>query len=125
MDQLKKFLLEIIKKRKLKKIFKKTIKFKNYLLKQALYKWRYKLNYYQMKDLRHGIFGNMYGRVDSRLNKIKLKKYLEKWKKILPKKGKLPEILKALELLERFCKRSTYQDPFKAIKLKFKFNEKT
>ena len=125
MDQLKKFLLEIIKKIKLKKVFKKMVKFRNYILKQGIYKWRFKLNYYQMKDLRHGIFGNMYGRVDSRLNKIKLKKYFEKWKKILPKKGKLPEILKALELLERFCKRSTYEDPFKAIKLKFKFNEKT
>ena len=123
MKQLKKFLLEIIKKRKLKKIFKKTIKFKNYLLKQALYKWRYKLNYYQMKDLRHGIFGNMYGRVDSRLNKIKLKKYLHKWIKILPKKGKLPDIFKAAELLEKFCQRSCYQDPLNAIKEQIKFSE--
>ena len=124
MSQLKKFLLEIIKKIKLKKVFKKMVKYKNYLLKNAIYKWRYNLNYYQMKDLRHGIFGNMYGRVDSRLNKIKLKKYLQKWIKILPQKSKLPDILKAAELLERYCKRLNYQDPLKAIKQKVKVNGK-
>ena len=115
-EKLKDFLLEIIKKRKLRKVFKKTIRYKNHLLKDALFKWKNKLNLFYMKDLKHDIFGNMYGRVNSRMDKIKMKKYLEKWKKILPKQSKLPDYLQAAELLERFLQRSTYKDPLNAIK---------
>ena len=115
-EKLKDFLLEIIKKRKLRKVFKKTLRYKNYLLKDALLKWKNKLNLFYMKDLKHDIFGNMYGRVNSRMDKIKMKKYLEKWKKILPKQSKLPDYLQAAELLERFLQRSTYKDPLNAIK---------
>ena len=121
-EQLKEFLMDIIKKRKLKKVFKKTLRYKNYLLKLALLKWKDTLSKFQMKDLKHDIFGNMYGRVHSRMDKIKMKKYLEKWKNIVPKKSKLPDYLKAAELLERFCQRSTYQDPLDAIKETIKYD---
>ena len=48
--------------------------------------------------------------------KIKMKKFLENWKKIPQKLSNLSEYLQAAELLERFLQRNSFQFPVNVIK---------
>ena len=118
--KLKDYLSEIIKKLKLKKLLKKKGRFLQNDLRNGLDRWKRVINKLQLKDFRHGIIKNKVERLDSRMDKIKLKKYFDKWKKQIPN-NKLLNYLQGAEMLERFCLRTAYEDPLSAIKEKTEY----
>ena len=118
--KLKDYLTEIIKQLKLKKMIKKGGKNLQNDLRNILNKWKKITNKLQLESFKKGVFKNKVERLDSRMDKIKLKKYFDKWKKQVPN-NKLLNYLQGAELLEKFCFRATYEDPLNAIKEKTEY----
>ena len=67
-----------------------------------------------MDELKADTFIKATNHIDSRLDKIKLKYYLDKWRNQIPKYKKLTDINKGVDLLKKYAKLKTYEEPLKA-----------
>ena len=84
------------------------------LLRKKFNQWRLATNRKKLDQLKTETFINGINHIDSRLDKIKLKYYLNKWREHIPKYKKLIDINNGVSLLNKFAKLKTYQDPLKA-----------
>jgi hypothetical protein len=83
-------------------------------LRSYLHKWKDQINQGKFKDLKTDIFVNNVNRVHSRMDKIKLKYYFDKWRKQIPQGKKILAINEGAEILKRFALRTTFIDPLNA-----------
>ena len=83
------------------------------ILRNKLHKWHLIAKQKKLDDLKADTFIKATNHIDSRLDKIKLKYYLNKWRNIIPKYKKLTDINKGVDLLNKFAKLKTYQEPLK------------
>ena len=114
-EPIKNYLRELLKQKLLKKIIEnKKRNNLNILLRHYLHKWKECTNQGKFKDFKRDIFAKNYNRVHSRMDKIKLKYYFDKWRKQIPQGKKIIDINKGAELLKKFALRTTYIDPLNA-----------
>ena len=83
------------------------------ILRKALYKWHLASHTKKLDDLKADTFIKAINHIDSRLDKIKMKYYLDRWHNQIPKYKKLANINKGLDLLNRYSRLQTYKDPLK------------
>ena len=114
------YLKDLLKQKYLNKIIKKICKkclqskMKNYL-----HNWRINAEKKKLDDFKKEVFLRTINHLDSRLDKNKMRYYLNKWRKhILPTK-KLININEGGDLLKNFAKRSALQYPLNAFKEKY------
>ncbi len=115
MPKLREYLKQKEQKNKLLKLINHSNRYKLGPKRYAFNKWKNIINKSKFKEIKHGIMGNMYGRILSRLDKVKMKRCFDKWKKIIPRGNQLINYVQGTELLQKFCFRVTYNDPLNAI----------
>ena len=81
------------------------------ILRNNLHKWHLIAKQKKLDDLKADTFIKTTNHIDSRLDKIKLKYYLNKWRNIIPKYKKLTDINKGVDALNKFAKLKTYKEP--------------
>ena len=114
-DPIKNYLRDILRQKLLKKILEnKKRNNLNILLRHYLHKWKDSINEGKFKEFKTGIFFKNVNRVDSRMDKIKLKYYFDKWRKQIPQGKKILDINQGAEILKRFALRTTFIDPLNA-----------
>ncbi len=84
------------------------------LLRNKLHKWHLAAKRKKLDDLKADIFIKATNHIDSRLDKIKLKYYFDKWRNNIPKYKKLTDINKGLDLLKKYSKLKTFEQPLNA-----------
>ena len=89
------------------------------ILRNTLHKWSLAANKKKLDEFKADTFIKATKHIDSRLDKIKLKLYLDKWRNHIPKYKKLTDINKGVDLLNKFAKLKTYKDPLVAYLNKF------
>ena len=105
------YLKDLLKQKLLIKIFKKICKRCLQLkLKNYLNDWRIAANKKKLDDFKKQIFLNIINHTDSRLDKIKMKYYLDKWKKHIPSTRKLFDVKEGGDLLKKFTLKNTIKD---------------
>ena len=115
MPKLREYLKQKERKNKLTTLLNHSNRYKLGPKRKAFNKWKNIINKTKFKEIKHGIMGNMYGRILSRLDKVKMKRALDKWKRIIPRGNQLINYVQGTELLQKFCFRVTYKDPLDAI----------
>ena len=110
-NYLKDLLKQKILIRIIKNIRKKCL---DLILRNNLNKWRLIVHKQRLEQLRIETFLNTVNHVDSRLNKIKMKYYLDKWRRQIPQGKKILDIMDGTEILKRYAKRVTYKEPLNA-----------
>ena len=122
------YLRGLLKNKILKKIAvnrEKTEKRNNtYLLKYYINRWKNNCNNEKFKDFKAGVFSKNVNHVHSRMDKITLKKYFDKWRRQLPQGRKLLDINDGAEILQRFVFRTTFPDPLAAFSEKIDVENK-
>ena len=120
---MKKYLQEILKKKLLKKIIK-TKKTKNIRIEkyQILNKWKKLVQKSKQTEFKAKIFIRNITHVDSRLDRIKLKYYLDKWRRHVPSGKRVLDIQQGADLLQKFTLKNAFIHPLNAFKEKI--NEK-
>ena len=109
------YLKDLLKQKLLYKIVNKTRKkCLDIILRNYLHKWLTAANKKKLDELKANTFIKATNHIDSRLDKIKMKYYLDKWRNHIPKYKKLTNINKGLDLLKKYSKLKTYEEPLKA-----------
>ena len=73
------------------------------------------INKGKLKDFKTDVFAKNVTRVHSRMNKIKIKKYFDRWRRHVPQGKKILDINEGAEILKRFALRNTFIDPLNAL----------
>ena len=120
---MKKYLQEILRKKLLKKIIK-TKKTKNIRIKkfQILNQWKKYIQKSKQTEFKAKIFTKNIIHIDSRLDRIKLKYYLDKWRRHVPSGKRVLDIQQGADLLKKFSLKNAFIHPLNAFKEKI--NEK-
>ena len=84
------------------------------ILRNYLHKWNSTANKKKLDELKADTFVKATNHIDSRMDKIKLKYYLDKWRNQIPRYKKLTDINKGVDLLKKYAKLKTYEAPLKA-----------
>ena len=114
-EPIKNYLKELLRQKILKKIIENKRRDNlNILLRHYLHKWKDSASKGKFKDFKMDIFSKNVTRVHSRMDKIKLKYYFDKWRKQIPQGKKILDINNGAELLKRFALRNTFIDPLNA-----------
>ena len=87
-------------------------------LKNYLNDWRIAAVNKKLDDFKKQVFVNLVNHMDSRLNKLKKKYYLEKWKKHIPKTKRLFQIKEGGDILQNFIIKNVLNYPLKAFATK-------
>ena len=83
----KNYLQELIIKKILIKIINNTQRNDlNIKLRHYLHKWKDAISQGKLKDFKNDVFAKNVARVHSRMDKIKLKKYFDRWRRHVPKR---------------------------------------
>ena len=106
-----KILIKIIKN-----IRKKCIELS---LRDKLNKWRIAVHKRKIEDLKRDTFLNSLNHVDSRIKKNKMKYYLDKWRRQIPKGKKILDINDGLEIFKKYVRKKIYKEPVNAYKDKY------
>ena len=116
---MKKYLQEILKKKLLKKIVK-TRKIKNIRIEklQILNKWKKIVQKEKQTEFKAKIFTQNVTHVSSRLDRIKLKYYLDKWRRHVPSGKRVLDIQQGANLLQKFSLKNAFALPLNAFKEK-------
>ena len=116
---MKKYLQDILKKKLMKKIVNNsTSKLIIMKMKNALHKWKEAVHKAKYSDLKANIFIQNITHVDSRMDRIKLKYYLDKWRRHVPSGKRVLDIQEGANLLQKFTLRNALIDPLKALAVK-------
>ena len=114
-EPIKNYLKELLRQKILKKIIENKRRDNlNILLRHYLHKWKDSASKGKFKDFKMDIFSKNVTRVHSRMDKIKLKYYFDKWRKQIPQGKKILDINNGAELLKRFALRNTFIEPLNA-----------
>ena len=109
------YLKDLLKQKILYKIVNNIRKkYLDIIIRNTLHKWSLVSNKKKIDELRVKTFINVSNHLDSRLNKIKLKYYLDKWLNKIPKYKKLTDINKGVDILSKFSKLKIYKEPLRA-----------
>ena len=84
------------------------------LLRNKLHKWHLAAKRKKLDDLKADTFIKATNHIDSRLDKIKLKYYFDKWRNNIPKYKKLTDINKGVYLLNKYSRLKIYKEPLNA-----------
>ena len=68
----------------------------------------------KLDDLKSEVFIRTINHVDSRLNKNKMKYYLDKWRRQIPKGKKILDINEGTEILKKYIIKRIYIEPLNA-----------
>ena len=109
------YLKDLLKQKILIKIIK-TVKKKclELLLRNKLNKWRMAVQQKKLEDLRNEAFLNAVNHVDNRINKNKMKYYLDKWRRQVPRGRKILDINEGSEILKKYIIKKIYIEPLQA-----------
>ena len=122
-DPMKKYLQDILKKKLMKKIIKTRKTKKIYIEKiNILKKWKKFVQKSKQTDFKAKIFTQNVTHVSSRLDRIKLKYYLDKWRRHVPSGKRVLDIQQGADLLQKFTLKNAFKLPLNAFKEKI--NEK-
>ena len=114
-EPIKNYLRDLLRTKLLKKILENKKRNElNILLRHYLHKWKDAINEGKFADLKNDIFIKNVNRVHSRMDKIKMKYYFDKWRKQIPQGKKILSINEGAEILKRFALRTTFIDPLNA-----------
>jgi len=122
-EPMKKYLQDILRKKLLKKLVK-TRKTKNIRIEktQILNQWKKFVQKSKKTEFKAKIFTNNVIHVSSRLDRIKLKYYLDKWRRHVPSGKRVLDIQQGANLLQKFTLKNAFKLPLDAFKEKI--NEK-
>ena len=109
------YLKDLLKQKILIKIIK-NIKKKclELLLRNKLNKWRMAVQQKKFEDLRNETFLNTVNHVDNSINKRKMKYYLDKWRRQIPRGRKILDINEGTEIFKKYIIKKIYIEPLKA-----------
>ena len=115
-EPIKNYLQEILRKKLLRKILDNLRRNNFYIkLRYYLHKWKDAIHRGKLKDFKNDVFAKNVTRVHSRMDKIKLKKYFDRWRRHIPKGRRILDINEGAEILKRFTLRTTFMDPLNAL----------
>ena len=118
---MKKYLQDILKKKLMKKIINNnTSKLITMKMKNILQKWKDAVHKAKFSDLKANHFVQNITHVDSRMDRIKLKYYLDKWRRHVPSGKRVLDMQEGANLLQKFTLRNAFIDPLKAFSEKCK-----
>ena len=113
---MKKYLQDILKKKLMKKIINNsTSKLLVMKMKNVLHKWKDAVQKAKYSDLKANTFIQNITHVDSRMDRIKLKYYLDKWRRHVPSGKRVLDIQQGANLLQKFTLRNAIKLPLKAL----------
>ena len=113
---MKKYLQDLLKKKLMKKIINNsTSKLLVMKMKNVLHKWKDVVNKAKYSDIKAKTFIQNITHVDSRMDRIKLKYYLDKWRRHVPSGKRVLDIQQGANLLQKFTLRNAFIDPLKAL----------
>ena len=116
---MKKYLQDMLKRKLMKKIINNsTSKLITMKMKNILNKWKDAVHKAKFSELKANIFVQNITHVDSRMDRIKLKYYLDKWRRHVPSGKRVLDIQEGANLLQKFTLRNAFIDPLKALKEK-------
>ena len=116
---MKKYIQELLKKKLMKKIINNsTSRLFVMKMKNALHKWKDAVHKAKYSDLKATTFVQNITHVDSRMDRIKLKYYLDKWRRHVPSGKRVLDIQQGANLLQKFTLKNAFIDPLNALKEK-------
>ncbi len=109
------YLKDLLKQKILIKIIKNIRKkCTELILRNNLNKWRVAVHKKKLEDVKREAFLNSLNHVDNRINKNKMKYYLDKWRRQIPKGKKILDINDGVEIFRKFVKKVIYREPLEA-----------
>ena len=109
------YLKDLLKQKILIKIIKNIRKkCVELILKNTLNKWRLAAQKKKLEDLRTEVFVRTINHVDSRVDKNKLKYYLDKWRRQIPQGRKILDINDGTEIFKKYVIKKIYKEPLYA-----------
>ena len=114
-DPINNYLKDLLKQKILIKIVKNIHKkCLELILRNKLSKWRMAVYKMRLDDLKREVFFKSINHVDSRLKKNKMKYYLDKWRRQIPKGKKILDINEGAEIFKRYIIKKIYIEPLNA-----------
>ena len=109
------YLKDLLKQKILSKIIKNIRKrCLDLLLINKFNKWRLIVQKQRLEELRNDTFVKALNHVDTRINKNKMKYYLDKWRRQIPQGRRILDINDGAEILKKYILKRTYIDPLNA-----------
>jgi hypothetical protein len=109
------YLRDLLKQKILIKIVKNIHKkCLDLLLKNKINKWRINVHKMRLEEFKRETFLRTVNHIDNRLDKKKMKYYLDKWRRQIPKGKKILDINDGVEILKRYVMKKIYVEPANA-----------
>ena len=109
------YLKDLLKQKFLIKIIKNIRqKYLELILRNKLNQWRMNVQKKKLNDLKKELFLKAVNHIYSRLEKIKMKYYLDKWRRQIPKGKKILDINDGTEILKKYIIKKIYIEPMNA-----------
>ena len=109
------YLKDLLKQKFLIRIIKNiNKKYLELLLRNKLNKWRLAVHKIKLEEVKREAFLNSINHVDNRINKNKMKYYLDKWRRQIPKGKKILDINDGVEIFKKYVIKKIYVEPLQA-----------